>query len=394
MPAFTFRPALVAALILAAQGAAALDSFTDGANVSDTDLASADLYVSDVSVLDGNVCIGNGCADTETFAAETLLKLRASVTSIEFDDNSGASFPRRDWRIQINDDLATTSGGLEHFSIRDLSAGTVPFTIEGGQPNATLYLGNDGRVGVGTTLPQARLHLVSGWTPSLRFEQDTSLGYPAQTWQIRPNDLYFDLNNVTASTYPFRVKSDAETNLLTLAGSHVGIGGVWAANPQATLHLVRNDGSAQLKVQETSLTTSPRSLLYLENNGRPEIVMANIDTGGEWSFGAGTNFVLKQGVVGTTSNAKTKLFEIDPAGNATLTGSLVTGGTACGGGCDRVFTERAIIPEADYATAMWQQGFLPHVGATPEGAPLNVSEKLGGMLNALEHAHVFIDRQR
>ncbi|MEZ5716056.1 MAG: hypothetical protein R3D85_13340 [Paracoccaceae bacterium] len=40
------------------------------------------------------------------------------------------------------------------------------------------------------------------------------------------------------------------------------------------------------------------------------------------------------------------------------------------------------------------QGFLPHVGPTPEGAPLNVSEKLGGMLNALEHAHVFIDRQR
>ncbi|MEZ5716353.1 MAG: hypothetical protein R3D85_15060 [Paracoccaceae bacterium] len=71
----------------------------------------------------------------------------------------------------------------------------------------------------------------------------------------------------------------------------------------------------------------------------------------------------------------------------------MTGGTACGGGCDRVFTERAIIPEADYAEAMWTQGFLPHVGPTPEGAPINVSEKLGGMLNALEHAHVFIDRQ-
>ncbi|MEZ5716733.1 MAG: hypothetical protein R3D85_17265, partial [Paracoccaceae bacterium] len=103
---------------------------------------------------------------------------------------------------------------------------------------------------------------------------------------------------------------------------------------------------------------------------------------------------LKQGAVGTTSGAKTKLFEIDDSGNATLTGTLTTGGTTCGGGCDRVFTEAAVIPQSSYATQMWAQGFLPNVGPTPEGAPIDVTEKLGGMLNALEHAHIFIDRQQ
>ena len=108
---------------------------------------------------------------------------------------------------------------------------------------------------------------------------------------------------------------------------------------------------------------------------------------------AGTDFFLKVGTMGSQSNAKTKVFTVKNNGDAIVFGTLTTGGTACGGGCDRVFTDHQIIPAAEYASQMWSQGHLPHVGPTPEGAPLNVSEKLGGMLNALEHAHVFIDRQ-
>ncbi|MEZ5716350.1 MAG: hypothetical protein R3D85_15045 [Paracoccaceae bacterium] len=114
--------------------------------------------------------------------------------------------------------------------------------------------------------------------------------------------------------------------------------------------------------------------------------MANTDTGGEWSFGAGTDFVLKQGAVGSASNAKTKLFKtrID---DATLTGSLTTGGTTCGGGCDAVFAPDYPLPSiADHAARMRALGYLPNVGPTPEGAPFNVTDKLGRMLNELEHA--------
>ena len=109
---------------------------------------------------------------------------------------------------------------------------------------------------------------------------------------------------------------------------------------------------------------------------------------------AGADFFLKVGTVGSQSNAKTKVFTVKNNGDAIVFGTLTTGGTTCGGGCDRVFTDHSIIPAAEYAAQMWQQGHLPHVGPTVEGAPLNVSEKLGGLLNAVEHAHVFIDTQR
>ena len=80
-------------------------------------------------------------------------------------------------------------------------------------------------------------------------------------------------------------------------------------------------------------------------------------------------------------------------GDMEIDGTLTTGGPTCDGGCDAVFTERRIIPEDDYAARMWADGHLPFVGPTLPEAPINVSEKMGGMLNALEHAHVFIERQ-
>ena len=157
----------------------------------------------------------------------------------------------------------------------------------------------------------------------------------------------------------------------------------------------RSDGSLRpskfIRVRETSTASAPRTLLNLQNNGRPEIVLANTGTGGEWSFGAGTNFVLKQGAVGSASNAKTKLFEIDPAGNATLTGSLTTGGPACASGCDAVFDPDYDLPSiSEHAARMHSLGHLPNVGPTLPGAAMNVSDKLGGMLNELEHAHLYI----
>ena len=193
---------------------------------------------------------------------------------------------------------------------------------------------------------------------------------------------------------PFRVENGAANSALILS-SNGSIGmGPGAATPAAALHLHRNQGNAQMLIEEVNATANPRTLLNLQNNGRPEIVMGNTATDGEWSFGAGTDFFLKVGTVGSTSNAKTKVFTVKNNGDAIVFGTLTTGGTACGGGCDRVFTDHAIIPAPDYAAQMWQQGHLPHVGPTVEGAPLNVSEKLGGLLNAVEHAHVFIDAQR
>ncbi|MDQ2092231.1 hypothetical protein [Marimonas arenosa] len=387
-----FRTVLVA---LAAAGALnypvtpayALDTFSTGVNINDGgDTTSADLFVTDVSVLDGKVCIGNGCVDAETFENQTLLKLRAANPTIEFFDTSSVSYPDRDWSLLIND---TTAGGPERFAVQDRDSNTIPFTIEGTAPTNALYVDFDGRIGLGTSEPSAELHVVDGNTATLRLEQDGSYGFSVQTWDIAGNEAsFFVMDATNGSTMPFRIETGAPTNAIYIENdSDIGMG---TSSPNSALHIRRLNGSAKILVEENS-ATAPRTLLELQNNGRPEIVMANNDTGGEWSFGAGTNFILKQGAVGSASSAKTKLFEIQPTGDAVLTGSLTTGGTTCGGGCDRVFSQDYDLPSiAEHADRMFSLGHLPNVGPTPEGAPFNLTDKLGRMLNELEHAHIYI----
>ncbi|MDQ2092392.1 hypothetical protein [Marimonas arenosa] len=94
---------------------------------------------------------------------------------------------------------------------------------------------------------------------------------------------------------------------------------------------------------------------------------------------------------GTSPANKTKLFEIRPACDAVLAGSLTTGGTGCGGGCDRVFSDDYDLPSiAEHTEAMLRLGHLPNVGPAPEHTPVDVTDKLGRMLNELEHAHLYI----
>ncbi|MEZ5716347.1 MAG: hypothetical protein R3D85_15030 [Paracoccaceae bacterium] len=368
----------------------AADIFTDGVEISDTDIDVADLFVADQTVLDGQTCIGDGCDIKEDFATDITLRLNGPTPSIDFVDSSNTTLPDRDWRLLVND---SGSGGLERFSIEDLTAGSIPFTVEGGAPDAALHLAASGNLGLGTSLPAADLHIVSPSTAALRLERDGSGGSTAQTWELRGSYPTLGIYNPTNGFTPVQIYNNAPNSTLMVGAYGVGVGSLPTAG--TALLVTRSNGNAQIKVQEFSPTTSPRTLLNLQNNGRPEIVMGNTDTGGEWSFGAGTNFILKQGAVGSASNAKTKLFEIDDAGNATLTGSLTTGGPSCASGCDAVLAEGYALPSiAEHAAAMKRLGHLPNVGPTLPGAPLDLSERYGTLLNELEHAHLYIAQQQ
>lgn len=145
--------------LLTTSAAFGQNDFTDGVRVSDSDFASADLFVTDTSVLDGNVCMGNSCVLAEDFAQTILVKLSNTATSIEFNDSSGASFPARDWQITANDTTSLSAGGLEHFSIEDLTQATIPFTIQGGAPTGSLVVAETGNVGLGIDTPDAPLSI-------------------------------------------------------------------------------------------------------------------------------------------------------------------------------------------------------------------------------------------
>ena len=46
----------------------------------------------------------------------------------------------------------------------------------------------------------------------------------------------------------------------------------------------------------------------------------------------------------------------------------------------------------EHAAAMWSAGFLPAIGPTVPEQPTNITEKVGGVLNELEKAHIYIEQ--
>ncbi|MFO0690074.1 MAG: hypothetical protein U0900_15360 [Myxococcota bacterium] len=110
--------------------------------------AVADQVIPDDLIVQSSECVGSGCALIEAFGFDTLL-LKGDVLRIQFTDTSVVSgFPTTDWQITANDDDGV--GTANHFSIEDLDAGTVPFTLEAGAPTGSIHVANDGAVGTST----------------------------------------------------------------------------------------------------------------------------------------------------------------------------------------------------------------------------------------------------
>jgi hypothetical protein len=82
------------------------------------------------------------------------------------------------------------------------------------------------------------------------------------------------------------------------------------------------------------------------------------------------------------------------SGNLTIAGTLITGGggTCDPGPCDGTFKDYTVESIEDHATYMWENSHLWGVGPTPEGALINVSKKVTGILHELEKAHIYIEQ--
>ena len=311
-------------------------------------------------IVGGGLCAGDFCQAGTSFP-EGLLRLSTQSPRIHFNDASAVN--QHEWQIRANED---SSSYLSMFSILDLTAATTPFTLFGGAPDNALWVDGHGLVGLGTSLPQQDLHIVaSGNYPGIRLERTQA---PAHSWDILADQTGFGIRDVTSNNkLPFFIASDAPPWAIWLdSAGYLGLG---TDDPAAPLELRREDSFNFFRITAAGAT-----------------------------FNESVDFVFTEGPLGTGElrynivDTDGPEMRLNADGDMRIEGALTTGGPTCAGGCDAVFDagfERLSV--SDHAALMWENGHLPAVGPTLPGAPMNVSEKMGGILNELEHAHIYIE---
>jgi hypothetical protein len=220
-----------------------------GANQSRDNISrTMDEVINDDLIVDGSLCVGNDCYSGLAFGFDTIVLMENNLR-IYFDDTSNtSSFPNNDWRIVCND---TTDGGGAYFALQDVSGGLTPFTIEAGAKTNSLYVDDDGQVGIGTSGPVFELHIKEGDTPSVRLHQSTAYGWPEQIWDVGGNETSFFVRDGThAARLPFRIEPETPTSTLCLkSDGKVGIG-TWS--PGYTMELETTGLNAEFVAERTS----------------------------------------------------------------------------------------------------------------------------------------------
>ena len=333
--------------------------------------AWADQVILDDLIVDGSACIGQDCVNGESFGFDTIRMKENNLRIKAQDTSASASFPTQDWQITFND---SSNGGANKFSIEAIAPSTgTPFTIEAGARTNALYIDSaTARVGFGTSSPAADLHARQGNTPTLRLEQDGSSGFGAQTWDVAGNETNFFVRDASnGSTLPLRIEPNTGSNTLYLDSTEsVGIN---TTSPQQKLHIA----------DSTSNTVG----IELDSNTATDLAMV-------WVNDEFRISVQGSGVVE---------FEITNTGDVEIGNSLnVLGGITTGTAgsctvatpCDAVFDPAVYTVPAieDHAAKMWDQKFLPAVGPTTNQTTFNLTHKVTGVINELEHAHIFIQQ--
>ena len=185
-------------------------------------------FFSDFVSAAGGLCGGADCSSSEVMGTATI-KGKANNVRLKFEDTSTlAGFPSTDWQLSANDNF---SGGANKFFVEDLTAATVPFTIEGGTPNNTLWVDSTARVGINTSTPGKTLHMADAVVPTIRMENTTS---PLQNWDISASNNNFIVRDVNHEGDPFIIRVGAATNSVVIdVSGKIGLG---VASPLYQIH--------------------------------------------------------------------------------------------------------------------------------------------------------------
>jgi hypothetical protein len=296
-----------------------------------------DIVQADDVIIQGSLCVGLDCVNNESFGFDTI-RLKENNTRIKFDDTSTSTgFPNHDWQLTAND---SASGGANKFSIEDITAATVPFTVTGSAPTNSVFVDSTGRLGLRTSTPVLDIHVATSNTPAMRLEQNNSGGFTAQTWDVAGNEANFFVRDVTGgSRLPFRIRPGAPTSSIDInASGKVGVG---TASPSEQLHALNTqDGQTVSMVENASTGTSAAAILRSKSDTAQIQVTAQSSTRAVTRFGqaiAGWDEIIQvtgNGLaIGTTTAVPLILgtnnanrLQIDSAGAVTVSGNFTVTG--------------------------------------------------------------------
>ncbi|MEN0003325.1 MAG: tail fiber domain-containing protein [Bacteroidota bacterium] len=267
-------------------GQAATGSAADLAADNTPMMEEAQVFATDL-IVQGSACVGFDCVNSESFGSDTG-RYKENNLRIHFNDTSNsANFPGNDWRITIND---SSNGGANYFGVEDASAGRIPFRIEAGARANSLYVDDEGKVGIGTATPVVEAHIRDGDSPTLRLEQDGSNGWQPRTWDISGNETNFfirDANN--SSALPFRIRAGAPDNSIFVKGDgDIGLG---TDSPSSALHV--KSGDVYVEAGNMGINAAPSASFALNVVGTSNLTGPTAVTGDFTNImtnGTGTSF--------------------------------------------------------------------------------------------------------
>ena len=278
-----------------------------------------DFVIADDLIVQGSACVGLDCVDGEVFGFDTI-RVKENNTRIQFDDTStSAGFPTNNWQIRAN---STSSGGASFLAFVDQGAtgnsetGTIVLEVDAGAPANSIKVSSTGKVGFRTATPVLDLHMNTSDTPAVRFEQNNSGGFSAQTWDVAGNEANFFVRDVTGgSRLPFRIRPGAPTSSIDISAA--GFVGVGTASPTTTVgRVIHIDDSAGVQLHMTVSNTSGTATTdgsiithFTDNN----LYINNQEQGGTFFFNNGSERmrITSTGLVGIATAAPTDTLSVN-----------------------------------------------------------------------------------
>jgi hypothetical protein len=244
-----------------------------GATLITAGSTRADTVIPDDLIVQGSACVGLDCVNNEPFGFDTIRLKENNTRILFFDTSTSVGFPNNQWQLTAND---SASGGLNKFSIEDITGAKVPFTIVAAAPTNSMFVASTGKLGLRTATPVLDVHINTGDTPAQRFEQNASSGFTAQTWDVAGNEANFFVRDVTGgSRLPFRIRPGAPTSSIDVgATGSVSMGSASPSFPDGGtgLAISRAGGNTELSMVRSDAATAG-SMSLLTGNAQNEIFM-------------------------------------------------------------------------------------------------------------------------